>query len=165
MSSEGFIIWRIADDPKRNSLYAMPKHGGSPPGRVLLCSTVHMRLFVALDIEPQIRERIAAFMNEVRGLAPGVRWVQVESLHVTLKFIGEQPDAIAPDIEKVLRGVSAGAFQLSFRGTGFFPSEKSARVFWIGIEAEPRWPAWRRKSNACFCRWGSRLRSAHSVRI
>jgi 2'-5' RNA ligase len=103
----------------------------------LLCSTVHMRLFVALDIEPQIRERIAAFMNEVRGLAPGVRWVQPESLHVTLKFIGERPDAIAPDIEKVLRGVSAGVFRLSFRGAGFFPSEKSARVFWIGIEAEP----------------------------
>jgi RNA 2',3'-cyclic 3'-phosphodiesterase len=95
-----------------------------------------MRLFVALDLDPQIRDAIASFMNEVRRLAPDVRWVQPESLHVTLKFIGERPDAKVNDIENALRGISAKAFQLSFRGSGFFPSEKSARVFWIGIEAD-----------------------------
>jgi len=95
-----------------------------------------MRLFVALDLDPQIRDAIASFMNEVRRLAADVRWVQPESLHVTLKFIGERPDAKVNDIENALRGISAKAFQLSFRGSGFFPSEKSARVFWIGIEAD-----------------------------
>ena len=105
-------------------------------GRVLLCSTLHMRLFVALDIDEPIRERIARFVGEVRGRAPEVRWVQKESLHVTLEFIGERPDGSVPEIERALRGVSASAFRLSFRGCGFFPTEKSARVFWIGIEAD-----------------------------
>ena len=95
-----------------------------------------MRLFVALDIEQPIRGRIASLMDEVRGLAPVLRWVQPESLHVTLKFIGERPDATVKNIEDALRGISARAFQLSFRGSGFFPSERSARVFWIGIEAD-----------------------------
>ncbi len=95
-----------------------------------------MRLFVALDLDAQIRDAIAAFMNEARRLAPDVRWVQPESLHVTLKFIGEQPDAKVNDIENALRGISAKAFRLSFRGSGFFPNERSARVFWIGIEAD-----------------------------
>jgi 2'-5' RNA ligase len=96
-----------------------------------------MRLFVALDIDQHIRDRIASFLAEMRVLAPAVRWVQPESLHVTLKFIGERPDPMLKDIESALSGVSANPFQLSLRGAGFFPSEKSARVFWIGIQADP----------------------------
>ena len=96
-----------------------------------------MRLFVALDIEQQVRNRIHRFMQEVRSSAPEVRWVSMESLHLTLKFIGEQPDANVSNVEDALRLVSVQPFQISFRGSGFFPTEKSARVFWIGIDAGP----------------------------
>ncbi|HEX6896912.1 MAG TPA: RNA 2',3'-cyclic phosphodiesterase, partial [Bryobacteraceae bacterium] len=99
-----------------------------------------MRLFVALDIDQEIRESIASFMSDVRGLAPAVRWVQPESLHVTLKFIGERPDPMVKDIETALGGISARPFRLSFRGAGFFPTEKAARVFWIGIQADAELP-------------------------
>jgi 2'-5' RNA ligase len=94
-----------------------------------------MRVFVALDIEQPIRERMQRFMDEVRTRAPNVRWVSPESLHVTLKFIGERPDAMVTSIQSALGTVSASSFQLSFRGVGFFPTEKSARVFWAGIQA------------------------------
>jgi 2'-5' RNA ligase len=50
-----------------------------------------VRLFIALDLDETIRERIARFMDGVRGFAPDARWVHPESLHVTLKFIGESP--------------------------------------------------------------------------
>ncbi|HKR85829.1 MAG TPA: RNA 2',3'-cyclic phosphodiesterase [Terriglobales bacterium] len=103
----------------------------------LLCSTLPMRLFVALDIPETIRERIASFIEEVRTLVPVVRWVAPESLHVTLKFIGERPDGMVESIKESLRKISSPAIQISFRGCGFFPTEKSARVFWIGIEAGP----------------------------
>jgi 2'-5' RNA ligase len=69
-------------------------------------------------------------------LAPEVRWVTLESLHVTLKFIGEKPDGVVAEIEKALRSIAAEAFEVSFRGCGFFPTEKAARVFWVGIEAD-----------------------------
>ena len=49
-----------------------------------------MRIFVALDLDPVIRERVSKFLDGVRGFAPDARWVKAESLHVTLKFIGEQ---------------------------------------------------------------------------
>jgi 2'-5' RNA ligase len=94
-----------------------------------------MRLFVALDIPETIRERIASFLEEARRLAPVVRWVAPESLHVTLKFIGERPEGMVQSMEESLRKISSPAIQISFRGCGFFPMEKSARVFWIGIEA------------------------------
>jgi 2'-5' RNA ligase len=97
-----------------------------------------MRVFVGLDIDQEIRGRIAAFVAEVRGLAPDVRWVTPESLHVTLKFIGEKPEAAVVEIEKALGTISAKTFEISFRGCGFFPTEKAARVFWIGIEADAK---------------------------
>jgi 2'-5' RNA ligase len=49
-----------------------------------------MRIFVALDLDPTICERIVKFLEDVREFAPDARWVRAESLHVTLKFIGEQ---------------------------------------------------------------------------
>jgi 2'-5' RNA ligase len=95
-----------------------------------------MRTFVALDLDPAIRQRIQNFMEEVRGLAPDVRWLCAESLHVTLKFIGEKPDAKVSQIVETLSSIGAEPFQLRFRGAGFFPTTKAARVFWIGIQAE-----------------------------
>lgn len=95
-----------------------------------------MRIFVALDLDPEIRERIQKFGETIRASAPDARWISGESLHVTLKFIGEEPDAAIAQIEVALRSVQAEPFQVTFSGTGFFPTPRAARVFWIGIEAE-----------------------------
>jgi len=96
-----------------------------------------MRLFVALDIDEAIRERIALFMEGVRGFAPDARWVTPASLHVTLKFIGEQPEAAVEQIKQALGSIHAVTTEIHFRGSGFFPTQKSARVFWVGMDAGP----------------------------
>lgn len=96
-----------------------------------------MRLFVALDIDDGIRERIIRFEEGVMGFAPDVRWVKPESLHVTLKFIGEQPEDAAARIQGALSLIPSSASEIHFRGYGFFPTATSARVFWIGMEAGP----------------------------
>jgi 2'-5' RNA ligase len=100
-------------------------------------ATVLMRLFIALDIDDAIREKIRVFLDGVRGFAPDARWVRSESLHVTLKFIGEKPTETGDAVKNALAKVSASPFELSFRGYGFFPTPKSARVFWIGIQSGP----------------------------
>jgi 2'-5' RNA ligase len=95
-----------------------------------------MRLFVGLDLTPEIRERITRFMDKMRGKAPDAKWVSPESLHVTLKFIGEQPRERVEEIERALATIQAAPFQINFRACGFFPAAtRSARVFWIGVEA------------------------------
>lgn len=100
-----------------------------------------MRIFVALDIDAAIRERIQRFMEGVRGFAPDARWVRPESLHVTLKFIGEKPAESLTKIQEVLSSVKGSPIAINFRAYGFFPTAKSARVFWIGVEAGPGLPA------------------------
>ena len=95
-----------------------------------------MRLFVALDIDVAIRQRIAGFLDGIREFAPDVRWVRAESLHLTLKFIGEQPDGRLSTIQGALAEIHSPATGLNFHGYGFFPTARSARVFWVGVDAD-----------------------------
>jgi 2'-5' RNA ligase len=99
-----------------------------------------MRVFLALDIDEDIRNKIARFMESVRDFAPEARWVRPESLHVTIKFIGERSDEEVEEIESSLRTIEAGGIEMNIRGYGFFPTARAPRVFWIGIEAGPPLP-------------------------
>jgi RNA 2',3'-cyclic 3'-phosphodiesterase len=94
-----------------------------------------MRLFVALDIDDNIRGRLSRFVDGVRGFSPEARWVRPESLHVTLKFIGEKTEPEADRIKQALQTIEAEEFEMKFCGYGFFPGAQAARVFWVGIEA------------------------------
>ena len=96
-----------------------------------------MRIFIGIDLEDEIRSKIARFLEGVSGFAPEARWVRPESLHVTLKFIGEQKPEQVDAIMQRLRQVHGTAFEISVSGFGFFPTAKAPRVFWIGIHAGP----------------------------
>lgn len=97
-----------------------------------------MRTFVAIDIPDDIRQKIAAYMEGLRRFAPEVRWVSPESLHVTLKFIGEIPPERAGDVTGALKKIDGEQFDISFRDTGFFPNPRAPRVFWVGVVADAR---------------------------
>jgi 2'-5' RNA ligase len=94
-----------------------------------------MRLFVALDLDDSIRQQVQQFLEKMRLAAPAARWVKPESLHITLKFIGEQPTKSIDQLTQVLASVRAPCFALAVQGFGFFPNPRSARVFWVGIQA------------------------------
>ncbi|HVP65366.1 MAG TPA: RNA 2',3'-cyclic phosphodiesterase [candidate division Zixibacteria bacterium] len=91
-----------------------------------------MRLFVALDIDAEIRIRIESFVRNLKSQVPDVRLVGPETYHITLKFLGETSKVDV--IRDHLRTVQSPLFDVSFRGTGFFPSAQRPRVFWAGIE-------------------------------
>lgn len=95
-----------------------------------------MRLFVALEIPPAVRDNFEAMISELRPLAPQWKWVRPENLHLTLKFIGELPAEDLDGIRGALLAVrSERRVVLQFRGLGFFTSDKRPSVFWGGIEA------------------------------
>jgi 2'-5' RNA ligase len=93
-----------------------------------------MRIFIALDIPEKIREHMAEYMERMRRHAPEARWARVEGLHVTLKFVGEVKDDKLVRIKEELKKVKATPFPVSFEQVGFFPTSKSPRVFWIGVD-------------------------------
>ena len=102
---------------------------------------VDMRTFVAIDITPEIRERLTRFIEETRASLPGARWVRPEGMHITLKFLGqislEQKDLIETAVSKI----KSTSFPISIRRLGFFPNARSPRVFWAGVEANSSLPS------------------------
>ena len=100
-----------------------------------------MRIFIALDIPQEIRARITEYREHAHALAPDARWARVEGLHVTLKFVGEVSDEVVQQMKGALAQVKAAPFEVKFEGAGFFPNEKGARIFWVGVnggDALPR---------------------------
>lgn len=97
-----------------------------------------MRLFVALDLAQDVHNNLLTLVRELRSAGADLRWVRPDGLHLTMKFIGEVPEAKRAPIEEALRGVaSPEPVELHFRGLGYFPNPRRPRVFWVGIEASP----------------------------
>ncbi len=129
--------------------------------------TTDMRIFIALDIDDAIRERLRLFVDGVRGFAPDARWVRPESMHVTSEIHrGEISRGRGGDQASLWARSGPGAFEISFRGYGFFPTSKAPRVFWIGIEAGPQLAALAKAvDEATAVLLASRKKNMLSVRI
>src|SRR5436305_15113601 len=94
-----------------------------------------MRLFVGIAITDELRANIARYMQSLEKALPNAtKWVQPESLHLTLKFIGQSEKV--EEIHNELRAISSTPIALAFRGVGFFTPRKP-RVFWAGVQAGP----------------------------
>ena len=93
-----------------------------------------MRIFIALDIPGEIRAQMLKYVQRARALAADARWARPEGLHVTLKFVGEVSDAKVEQIKAALATVKTAPFEVTFANVGFFPTARSPRVFWIGVE-------------------------------
>ena len=105
-----------------------------PPG--------YPRLFVAVPIPEVVAARIGDLVAGVRDrLGPDggrVRWVQMEGLHVTLRFLGPTaPEQVDPVGDAVTRSVAATAapFQIRLGGAGAFPDAGRPRALWLGIRS------------------------------
>jgi 2'-5' RNA ligase len=93
-----------------------------------------VRLFVGFSIPAAIVARLAGLLDVLRPHAE-VRWSRLDALHVTTKFIGEQPVTSVPDLTRELEGLCTRApFCVAVRGVGWFPNAQEPRVFWAGIE-------------------------------
>jgi 2'-5' RNA ligase len=93
-----------------------------------------MRLFVALDLPWDLRERLRA----MTALSfPGARWVPPENYHLTLRFIGETPGYQAEEIDHALAALKVPGFTLTLAGLGTFSKSGRAGSLWIGVDRNP----------------------------
>ena len=98
-----------------------------------------MRLFLALNPPTSIQQALWDDTGALRDGDLPVRWVRVDALHVTLKFLGDVGDAQEPAITAALdRAVSrTKSIAVAFDGFGAFPSVARPRVIWAGLDRVP----------------------------
>lgn len=114
-----------------------PRRTGDPfagiPGR---------RLFVGVPLPDDAAAAVVSIVDAVRGRglptgARDVRWVRLDGLHLTLRFLGPTPDEMIPRAAEAVRTAARsadGAVDLELAGTGSFPSPHRPRTLWIGIQ-------------------------------
>lgn len=91
------------------------------------------RLFVGIALPQEVRLRLSMLCS---GL-PGAKWIDVDSLHMTLRFIGEVGGDLAEDIDAALQQVDAPSFDLLLTGVDFFESGGKAHTLWTGVDRQP----------------------------
>jgi 2'-5' RNA ligase len=96
-----------------------------------------MRLFVAIEIAPEIRDRINKFVETLRPKVANARWSRPEGMHITLKFLGNVADEKRSSIESALTQFKQAPISVTVQDLGAFPNAKSPRVLWVGISSGP----------------------------
>ena len=89
-----------------------------------------MRLFTAIEIPEEVRQKLTVLVGELTPTAP-LAWSPEGNWHITTKFVGEFSDG--PAIEAALETVRVPAFDVEIRGLGWYPNPHQPRVFFAGV--------------------------------
>ena len=99
-----------------------------------------MRLFIAINLPPAVREAIVAATAAMRQAAPRLAWVAEDRLHLTIEFLGKESEDAVPALQATLANVARGhaPVRLALRGLGAFPNLRAPRIVWLGVEPDPK---------------------------
>lgn len=94
-----------------------------------------LRLFVALELPHTIKNALAGYVAPLQQLSRGVRWVKPENVHLTLKFLGDTPNAKLAAIQSTLAAMCGDFAPLAIEvaGAGVFPNARRPQVLWVGL--------------------------------
>jgi RNA 2',3'-cyclic 3'-phosphodiesterase len=98
-----------------------------------------LRLFYAVPVPAAAREKVGELIDRVQaGVGDGtarIRWVRVDGLHLTLRFLGATPARLRPALEDAADRVTGAEapFDVALSGGGAFPSLARPRSLWIGV--------------------------------
>ncbi|MEM3440030.1 MAG: RNA 2',3'-cyclic phosphodiesterase [Candidatus Bathyarchaeia archaeon] len=94
-----------------------------------------MRCFISVDLEDRgFMEKVGRVQQDLMEICKGLKLVEPQNLHITLRFLGEIDERIADGICKALGGMGFGPFEVELKGLGAFPKDGYANVIWIGIQ-------------------------------
>lgn len=98
-----------------------------------------IRCFIAVDVEdPWILSRVTGLQEQLKATGARLKLVELENLHLTIRFIGEVPKEVVEKISDALREVDFEPFRAHFAGLGAFPTPRNPRVVWIDVKEGAR---------------------------
>ena len=98
-----------------------------------------IRVFVALLIPGESRAVLSGTIGRLQTQVPtGVKWVDPQGIHLTLKFFGNINSAWKEPVLEAMGDVGrqAAPFDLALSSLGVFPNERQPRVLWSGVNGD-----------------------------
>jgi 2'-5' RNA ligase len=94
-----------------------------------------IRCFVAVNIDEGMKRDLYTATQRLREIRCDVKWVSPENMHITIKFLGDTPEDLVPEISGRLSGTASShmPFTIRFRSAGVFPDRRRPRVVWIDM--------------------------------
>ena len=100
-----------------------------------------IRAFIAIELSPEIQEKLKHLTSQLKQQLEGVpvKWVPVENIHLTLKFLGNVSITNIEVLERILEAEVSNhhPFEISVGELGAFPSTRRPRVAWVKLQAPP----------------------------
>lgn len=107
-----------------------------------------IRAFIAIEMSSEIKQGLDELFAQLQGQTQDmpVRWVPVENIHLTLKFLGNVSPANIEVMKKILQAEASRheEFEVSVGELGAFPSTRRPRVVWVKVQAPPELDALQR---------------------
>ncbi len=98
-----------------------------------------IRSFIAVELPDEVKSALTQLETQLKSKGqPSVKWVDPNSIHLTLKFLGNidgnRVEEITDAIGTAARGISP--LHLEVKGLGVFPNLKRAQVAWVGVSGD-----------------------------
>jgi RNA 2',3'-cyclic 3'-phosphodiesterase len=97
------------------------------------------RLFVAVPLSEPARAAVSEVVERIRADEPegrGVRWVRLDGLHVTLRFLGPTAESRVDDAASAVASAADGfaPFVIRIAGADAFPPVGRPRTIWMDLD-------------------------------
>ncbi len=110
-----------------------------------------IRSFIAVELESPVRQELVRMQQYLRealheaepassgqrpGPGRGIKWVEPENIHLTLKFLGSIPAPQIPAVQAAMHKTAAAfpAFTIALGRPGAFPDLRRPRIIWVGVD-------------------------------
>ncbi len=97
-----------------------------------------VRSFIAVELPEELKAQLVTTQQELALLRAPVRWASMETLHLTLKFLGDVPRSELAGVARAVEEVAGGRepYEAELVGLGQFPAlPRPPRVIWAGVGA------------------------------
>ena len=112
------------------------KKGGPKKFRIIKRSAHKMRAFIAIELSPDLRKRLASLEEQLKSSGGDVKWVKPENIHLTLKFLGEIDEKQLGEAAKIIQNTADKnkRFFIRLASPDAFPNINSPRIIWIRVD-------------------------------
>ncbi len=97
-----------------------------------------IRAFIAIELPEDLKKELEKLQTKVKTNKPRIKWVSPNSIHLTLKFLGDVDPAAVDSITKAMTEAVKGVppFELNVRHLGVFPNPQRVQVVWVGLDGQ-----------------------------